>query len=359
MTARLRGIDFLANNAELAGGEVMLLCMAEAARELAIDVRVVGPTYAEGIEGAARAGGFPFLAIPGTDRRAYVIGLGRRLRSSPATLQWCNGLVPALGTRLSRSRRVVHLHQLPSPRQRRARRAALRRSDLLVAPSSSLATQLRSTGFPAPAVLENWTEERAVIPLRDPLTTPVRVGTMGRLSTDKGVDVLADAMAILAGRHPDRFSLTLAGDHRFVPPDDAARVRQALDRARVRTIELGWVDPASFFVAVDLVVVPSRWDEPFGLVAAQAMAAGRPLVVTGAGALPTIVGPDHPWVVPRDDPAALADAIEHAANDPDAPAVVERQRTRWNERYAPAAGRVRFAALVRERWPELLTPAPR
>ena len=33
------------------------------------------------------------------------------------------------------------------------------------------------------------------------------------------------------------------------------------------------------------------------------------IVVSDAGALPEVVGPDHPWVVPRDDAAALATAL--------------------------------------------------
>ena len=46
--------------------------------------------------------------------------------------------------------------------------------------------------------------------------------------------------------------------------------------------------PAAFFAEVDLAVFPSRVAESFGLVAAEAMAAGTPYVVSDAGALPEV-----------------------------------------------------------------------
>ncbi|ONN64044.1 glycosyltransferase [Herbaspirillum sp. VT-16-41] len=45
---------------------------------------------------------------------------------------------------------------------------------------------------------------------------------------------------------------------------------------------LGWVRREEFFDQVDLAVFPSVWEEPFGLVAAEAMARGVPFVISYA-----------------------------------------------------------------------------
>jgi glycosyltransferase involved in cell wall biosynthesis len=72
---------------------------------------------------------------------------------------------------------------------------------------------------------------------------------------------------------------------------------------------LGWCDRSRFQAATDVAVFPSRWDEPFGLVAAESMSARLPCVVSDAGALPEVLGPDHPWIARQGDPAALAEVI--------------------------------------------------
>lgn len=67
--------------------------------------------------------------------------------------------------------------------------------------------------------------------------------------------------------------------------------------------------------AADLVVVPSRF-EGFGLTALEAMALGRPVVATTAGGLPEVI--EHGvsgWLVPPQDPAALAQAIGRLMDD--------------------------------------------
>jgi glycosyltransferase involved in cell wall biosynthesis len=63
-----------------------------------------------------------------------------------------------------------------------------------------------------------------------------------------------------------------------------------------------------------IVTVPSRWQEPFGLTALEAMACGAPLVCTRRGGLPEVAG-EAAVYVPHDDPAALAAALRALATD--------------------------------------------
>ena len=90
-----------------------------------------------------------------------------------------------------------------------------------------------------------------------------------------------------------------------------------------------------FFSRVDVAVFPSVWDESFGLVAAEAMEAGCPVIVSDAGGLPEVVGPDHPWVVPRGDAAALADVLADAIDALPADETTAAQHRRWEVRVLP------------------------
>lgn len=337
-------VELLANNAEVGGGEVMLLRVARALRGWGLDPRVVGPAYSADLEEATAGAGIEYVRLQGRDRRGYAVALGRWVGTASPGVLWCNGLVPTVATRLARAPRIVHLHRLPTPRQARVLRAARRSADVVAVPSAFLAGRVRDA-----RTLENWTEDLTVIPFA-PSTAgdAFRVGFMGRLSPIKGIEVLCDAMDRLAAQRPGGFRLVVAGDDRLVPPAIAAPVRARLAR-QADVTHLGWVDPGAFFAQVDAVVVPSLVDEAFGLVAAEAMGRGVPVVVSDAGGLAEVVGRDHPWVVPKGDVHAIAAAIESVAGDPDARAAVTAcARARWEETYAPAAGHARLASLLQE-----------
>jgi glycosyltransferase involved in cell wall biosynthesis len=73
---------------------------------------------------------------------------------------------------------------------------------------------------------------------------------------------------------------------------------------------IGWRDhygTAALYRQADIVVVPSVWDEPFGLVAVEAMATGRPVCASRVGGLQTIVRHlETGFLFPRGDSAELA-----------------------------------------------------
>ena len=94
---------------------------------------------------------------------------------------------------------------------------------------------------------------------------------------------------------------------------------------------------------------PAAVPESFGLVVAEAMAAGVPFIVSDAGALPEVAGPDHPWVARRGDVADLARMIERALTaDPDGAAIRDRRGPcSLGDEYSPAAGRDRVQRLLR------------
>lgn len=136
----------------------------------------------------------------------------------------------------------------------------------------------------------------------------------GRVVREKGHLVLLDALATLKASGI-RLRLVVAGD---------GPLRCAVE-ARVH--DLGLVDQVDFLgelnhqalllamSSADVVVIPSLF-EGFGLVALEAMALGRALIVTDAGGLPGVVG-SAGMVVRRAEPLALARAIQTLVDGPD------------------------------------------
>jgi glycosyltransferase involved in cell wall biosynthesis len=92
-------------------------------------------------------------------------------------------------------------------------------------------------------------------------------------------------------------------------------------------------DVEHILAASDLVVVPSQWEEAFGLAVIEAMAAEKAVVVTRSGAMPAIVG-DAGVVVPKHDLDAMAAAIrELLADGARAAELAAKGRARVEVRY--------------------------
>lgn len=321
----------------------MLLQMAGAALPHH-DVSVIGPSEPRELAQGCAANGIGYLPVTAKSRRNYAWQLSRELARCSSTLIWCNGALPAAAALSSRSPFVAHLHQIPSTKQRLLLAPSRRRALFTLAPSEFAASRIDGA-----RPLLNWTEPLDVLPPRRQGQDHV-VGYLGRLSTHKGVDTLADAVAILLAQE-FRVSLTVAGDSRFVRSSESVPVERALARLPPSTIDrLGWVSPAEFFRGIDVCVVPSRWAESFGLVAAEAMGYGIPVLVSDAGALPEVVGAGHPWVFKAGDTRALAGVLKDAlqASAPHRREVVSRARARWELAFSPEQGEHRFLEILGE-----------
>jgi glycosyltransferase involved in cell wall biosynthesis len=201
--------------------------------------------------------------------------------------------------------------------------------DQLVTVSDAAAERLASFGVPAgaTAVLPNF-----VAPHRLAGDSAAAGGTYalvaGRLVAEKGYD-----MAIGAARAAG-MPLVVAGEG----PDEA-RLRSLSDGAEVTFAgHVSEDEVRSLLAGAAVVLVPSRWDEPFGYAALDALAAGVPVLVSDRGALPSIVGaPD--CVVGEDDVDAWSDALSRLWSDPElrrsrGQAGIERVRERFDaDRY--------------------------
>jgi hypothetical protein len=334
-------IHVAANRGDIGGGEVMLLRLATALAELGYPVSAVVPATPGDLATEARAAGLHVETLRCHDRTSYLRALRRWDRSRTGVL-WCNGLLPALAT-AGRPRRIVHLHQLPLGLKGRLATVARAGAAATVVPSHFLAQAV------APAeVLPNWTGDWVARSAAqgDPAHDDVSVGFIGRVGLEKGVHVLATACSLLDHAVRARVRLVIAGDDRFVPAADRRTVQGALASSGVRVEQTGWITPEEFFARVDIAVVPSVRPESFGLVAAEAMGACCPVIVSDAGALAEVVGPGYPWVTPADDAAALADILTDAIAALPATELAGTLRRRWEAEYSPRAGRAHVQDLV-------------
>ncbi len=137
---------------------------------------------------------------------------------------------------------------------------------------------------------------------------------VGRFTAQKAQDVLVRAFAILKEQQPET-SLLMVGTGETRAAVEAYIADEKINGV---LIEPHRPDMADVMAAADLVVLPSRF-EGLPLVLLEAMAMGIPVVATRVPGIIDALGATHPFLVPPDDPAALAVAMQAALRD-DGPA---------------------------------------
>lgn len=209
----------------------------------------------------------------------------------------------------------------------------LAHADRVIVPSASAADRLRALGLPLDAGRLDVLPPPVQLPDQAADAAAGRHALVaGRLAPEKGVELAIDACAAAA------VPLVVAGDG---PQGPALRARAAARGGEVRFV--GAVPPATLAglrATAGLALVPSRSAETFGLAAAEAMAAGVPVLAARSGALPEVAGADAivDGFEPQDWAAAIADRFGSA----DAGA---RGRARIAELAAPEAVARRLAAV--------------
>lgn len=344
-SAKPEPITLATNNGDIAGGEIMLLNLAEAIQDSGRKVRILAPSNPGQLAAEAKSLGFEVITLPTTSRASWVMAIRRWRAKNKGGLLWCNGLLPAFATSLMRNR-VVHLHHIPQGKFETAARIALLNNPPVLVPSESM-----QGWFPESKVLPNWVQPVEVSTRPSTPSSPVRVGFIGLLNLDKGVDILATAIS-KAASHGIECQLVIAGDASAATLKHNPEIRDALADLGDKVTYLGWVKPSEFFSQVDMVAIPSVSDEPFGLAAAEAMSARIPFIVTQAGALPEVVGPEYEHIVRPEDSNQLAFEIAKIAkllvdNPVQVRQTAERMHERWQATYSPAAGAKRVDAFLR------------
>jgi glycosyltransferase involved in cell wall biosynthesis len=169
--------------------------------------------------------------------------------------------------------------------------------------------------LPVPSAVVPNPYRATLFRLLDGVPRDLDVIFLGRLVSDKGAGVLASALALLRDRGL-RLRTTIVGEG----PEEPALRAQARALGLRGQIEFAGHRSGEALVHLlnrhRVLVVPSVWEEPFGVVVLEAIACGCLPVVAQSGGLPDAAGALG-WVFAKSDAGALADqlAAAHAASE--------------------------------------------
>ena len=198
--------------------------------------------------------------------------------------------------------------------QHRLKRFVLRYATSL-AISRAIAEQL-----PGPSIQVGNPYDDKIFRDVPPGPRPQELIFVGRLVSDKGANLLLEAMALLKSAP----RLTIAGEG----PERAGLEKQAADlrlQSRINFIGSQTSEQlAKLLQQHEILVVPSRWREPFGIVALEGIACGCVVVGSAEGGLAEAIGPCG-VTFPNGDAPALANALARLLEDS-----AERDRLRRN-----------------------------
>ena len=233
--------------------------------------------------------------------------------------------------------------------------AVYRGADTIIAGNHAASQVLRAKGYggPAPVIPQFGVDPDLFRPQthpaqrpRDP--APFTIGFAGRLVEEKGLLVLAEALALLDGP----WRLALYGDG---PLRETLAARLADGGLSERVTFHPRVASAAMpevLAGLNAVVLPSltrpHWKEQFGRVLIEAMACGTPVVGSDSGEIPHVIG-EGGLVVPEGDAATLAAALARLRDEPGlAEALGRAGRARVLAHYTQAQIAAQTAAVYRE-----------
>ncbi|MCI9859341.1 glycosyltransferase [Microbacterium proteolyticum] len=188
---------------------------------------------------------------------------------------------------------------------------AARHASILVFPSERTLARHRALGMPRDGVEQRvvphgWPAPAAASPPVDPSVRP-RFVFLGKLQAAKGVSLLLRAWALLGVDA----ELVIAGDGPERPAVEHAAAAGLVTYA-------GWVDgdaKAALIASATALVFPSLWPETFGLVIAESLLMGRPVVATPQAAGSFVRDGENGLVSADATAEALAGALRRIARD--------------------------------------------
>ncbi len=247
------------------------------------------------------------------------MGIGRALAALPM------GLHRQIGRRLARNNPLGYIGRvlyIPWMTEQHLLGLAsyLRGAQTIVAPSRAMATALIRAGAPAQRVkvVNHGIHPLACTPITGLGQRPLRFGFVGRVDHAKGLHVLVKAMQM--ADIDGKAELHIYGDATRPQDRDVWHgVLKALGPAPWLHLHGKFErdQAARIYAALDVLVLPAIYLEVYGLVVAEALSAGRPVLSTRCG------GPEdqiedgvNGWLVNPNDPAELGKRIQHLAATP-------------------------------------------
>lgn len=211
------------------------------------------------------------------------------------------------------------LKRLPPPFEG-MRRHVSRHTAHLLSRSQDATMVAEATGYSGPVTMIGYGVDQQVFkPCMEPSEGhepgTLVLGYVGRVIEEKGIQDAVDAMA----RATVPVSLKIMGEG----PYEAALMAHARSLGVADRISISpWAPPAGvadFLRSVDALILLTHTTrhvkEQFGRVIIEAQSCGTPVIGARSGAIPDVMGGGG-WVVPQQDPAALADLFQQMAMNP-------------------------------------------
>ncbi|MGE4481561.1 glycosyltransferase family 4 protein [Acidocella sp.] len=308
----------------------------EAAGAIALVVRRFALALPGSVVLGPDAGGtFPGIAFHQATSLPRIHAVLRRLRPNVIEVHQKPRLAAWLSCLFPRARVLLVLHNDPLTmrglKTRLERAFLLRRLHRVVCVSAYLAERYATGLSRLPEILPNPLDEAEIPP---PAPKEKLILFAGRIVADKGADDFIAACALALPRLPG-WSATMLGGDRF-GPDSPQTPFFLAQKAAAHAAGIAFLGPrphGQIMAAMSraaIVAVPSRWAEPFGLTALEALANGAALVTTGQGGLREVAGQAALYVPPA-APEALAEAfiaLARGAETREALAAAGRARAR-------------------------------
>jgi glycosyltransferase involved in cell wall biosynthesis len=271
----------------------------------------------------------------------------RELRLVKAATVYCTTSATFLAAAVARHVGVPcvvgHVQEIWTRGDRRILAPLARHCERLVAISSPVAESLTPRLRARTSIVPNATPEPATRTPLDDHAGPLRFVIASRWNGWKGHRTLLAAwdrlttsaqLVILGGPPPSGESV------------DVHAMVAGLRRPETVSVVGEVVDPSAFIDAADVVLVPSDQAEPFGLVAIEAFAMGRPVIGSAAGGLRDIITPQQDgWLFPPGDVDALVGLLSGLTRSEVTAAGSEARRT-YEDRYKSESYAVRWRKAV-------------
>ena len=139
-------------------------------------------------------------------------------------------------------------------------------------------------------VIPNILDEKFDIGHSSDFTEPIKLLYVGYLKHSKGVDRLPEILSKLNRKSKKEFELTIVGDGELRRSIEQACSKKELTDTVEFTGQIPNEELPTVYAEHDIFLYPGRWDEPFGRIFLEAMAAGTPVVATDIGSVKEIIG---------------------------------------------------------------------
>ncbi len=201
------------------------------------------------------------------------------------------------------------------------RKFVLKHTDHLLSRSPDATAVARACGYVGPVTPIGYGVDLAtfspgtVSAAASPQPRPLRIGYVGRLIEEKGLDDALEAMALGS----TSVSLGIMGEG----PYEATLRRRVEELGLAGRVNFrGWgtfEEVVAFLSSLDALVLLTRTTkavrEQFGRVIIEAQACGVPVIGSTSGAIPDVLG-DGGWIVPERNPASVSRLLSDVAGDP-------------------------------------------